>query len=341
MTVDFSEHGPFDPEEREVVREAIEAIERSEHPQAGELTGSVGEMIRRLDRLGELLAEYPSVFSAQSLGQEQRDVGSLLDALSRTSPANFDMFLPTRALVSRALVMAEVNFWRLLRVVCRTSLVGPVSERIVLRVERSLCRCLYTRLAEMVLIHIASDASIHRAVRDGAGLALMRIWDHSTYRVSEFLPLLEATWDARRRRPATLGTLMGTSEMYHLISEGCDSRFVEYLVRPDRTEDEHSAFREFLFGATSEHLGEIREQMDAAGRTAIGVDEVAESQRLRDACAADRDPSLALFEFFLYRHLQASARRQANLPGPKRTAEEYAVLHYLERRDRGRESTVG
>ena len=40
--------------------------------------------------------------------------------------------------------------------------------------------------------------------------------------------------------------------------------------------------------------------------------------------------ALAMFEFFLSRHLPAAARRQADLPGPKRTAEEYVMLHYLE-----------
>jgi hypothetical protein len=49
-----------------------------------------------------------------------------------------------------------------------------------------------------------------------------------------------------------------------------------------------------------------------------------------DAHTFGGDPALAMFEFFLSRHLQAAARRQADLPGPKRTAEEYVMLHYLE-----------
>jgi hypothetical protein len=45
------------------------------------------------------------------------------------------------------------------------------------------------------------------------------------------------------------------------------------------------------------------------------------------------DPALALFEFFLSRHLQATARRSSGTPGPKRTAEEYVMLHFLEQVD--------
>jgi hypothetical protein len=145
--------------------------------------------------------------------------------------------------------------------------------------------------------------------------------------------VLEATWDARRHVPATLGTLMGTAEMFRLIEAGCDEEFVDYLVRSDCTPDEEAAFREFLFGATTEQLRSIEEQMRIEGKGAIHKTEV-ESAKLRDACATgEGDPALALFEFFLSRHLQAMARRGSGAPGPKRTAEEYVMLHYLEHVD--------
>jgi hypothetical protein len=159
----------------------------------------------------------------------------------------------------------------------------------------------------------------------------MQLWDHTTYRVSDFFPVLEATWDARRHLPATFGTLMGTSEMFRLIQSGCDERFVDYLVRPEHTEDEAAAFREFLFGATTEELLRIEAELRGSGRDVIAAHEVNGSESVRDACAMGGDPGLAMFEFFLSRHLQASARRQADLPGPKRTAEEYVMLYYLER----------
>ena len=326
--IHFSENGPFDAEEREVIGECVHKIIASGHHQAEEMAARVLSHIRQLDKLGDLLADYPSVFGAQSLGGKRRDVSSLLNALSRSSPSNFDMFLPTRALVSRTLVMGEVNFWRMLRFVCSEALSGVPYALLIPRVERRLCHSLYTRLGEVVLINIASDASVRREVRDKAGLALMQIWEQADYRVSELFPVLQATWEARRRFPATLGTLMGTSEMFRLIEEGCDEEFVDYLVRADRSKEEELAFREFLFGATSEHLEELRAQLEGSGRGAIGAHEV--TQRLHDPCAGEGDPSLAMFEFFLYRHLQASARRQARLPGPKRTAEEYVMLYYLE-----------
>ncbi len=326
----FSDHGPFDGEEREVIHGVINAIETSASPAKTELIASVMQSVRQLDSLGEVLASYPSVFGAQSLGGRKRDVNSLLASLSRATPSNFDMCLPTRALVVRTLVMGEVNFWRLLHFACNEALEGEPLAKLHRRVEPCMCHCLYTRLAEVVLIGICSDDALAAPTRNRAALGLMHIWERSRYRVSDFFPVLEATWDARRRFPAVLGTLLGTAEMFRLIEEGCDERFVDYLVHPDRSEDEEAAFREFLFGATTEHLRQIEQQMAASGRGSIGVADVPDSARLRDACAGKGDPALAMFEFFLYRHLQASARRQADLPGPKRTAEEYVMITYLD-----------
>ncbi len=158
----------------------------------------------------------------------------------------------------------------------------------------------------------------------------MHIWEQATYRVSDFFPVLQATWEARRRVPVTLGTLIGTAEMFGLIQAGCDERFVDYLVRPDHSEDEAAAFREFLFGATTEQLDRVRAEMSGTGKSVIGKDELSTENMPLDAHTFGGDPALTMFEFFLSRHLQAAARRQADLPGPKRTAEEYVMLHYLE-----------
>jgi len=330
MKLHFSSNGPFDDAERAVIADVVAAVEEAGAPTTTQLLMAVTQNIQQLDAFGQLVCDYPSVFGEQSLGSKRRGVQSLLSGLSRSTPSNFDMFLPTRALMSRTLQMGEVNFYRLLRYVCSEALPPERAAGLQARVEQLLCHCLYTRLAEIVFIDIASDDLLEREVRSRAALSLLHIWEQTTYRVSDFFPLLEATWEARRRFPATLGTLMGTSEMFRLIEAGCDENFVDYLVRPERSDDENAAFREFLFGATTEHLEKIREQMEADGKQAIAATDVADSSRLKDACADGGDPSLAMFEFFLYRHLQAAARRQANLPGPKRTAEEYVMLYYLE-----------
>jgi hypothetical protein len=325
----FSSLGPFDEEERGVIGLVFAALGRSGNDRDNALRKRVADAIGQLDRLGVLLDSYPAMGRAQSLGRRTRDIDSLVDMFVRVNPSNLEMYLPTRALVARTLVLGEVNFYRLLRFVCVEALPEDDLKDLKPLVERHLCHCLHTRLAEILFMSIASDTTVERETRSRAVVALVTMWEQATYRVNEFFPVLEATWDARRLVPATLGTLMGTAEMFRLIEAGCDERFVDYLVRDDHTENEEAAFREFLFGATTEQLRQIEEQMRRQGKRAIGRDEVESASRLSDACSSDGDPALALFDFFLSRHLQATARRDADSPGPKRTAEEYVMLHYL------------
>jgi hypothetical protein len=328
--IEFTGLGPFDSEEQAVIRDLAEAVTAADLPNAGTLLSAMRSNVAQLDKMGELLASYPSLFGEQSLGSKKRSLSSLVECLSGSDLSNFDMFLPNRALVSRNLVMGEVNFYRLLRVVCDEALPPATASELKPRVDGRLCHCLYARLAEEVLKHIASDARVASDIREKAALSLVHLWEQAAYRVVDFFPVLQATWEARRRVPVTLGTLMGTAEMFRLMQAGCDEDFVDHLVRPDHTEDEAAAFREFLFGATTEQLSRMEAEMNVSGKHVIGKTDLTAANKPHDAHTMRGDPALAMYEFFLSRHMQAAARRHADLPGPKRTAEEYVMLHYLE-----------
>lgn len=326
----FGPHGPFDPDEQAAIQRIVAAAARAARPGSEQLLAAVAQRIAWLERLGATIAQLPSLFTVEMLGERRRDLDSLVDLISSSNLSNFQMFLPTRALMASTLVLAEVNFYRLLRLVCLEAVPGEERTAELARMDRLLCQCIYTRLAEEVLKHIASDGRVRRDVREQAVRALARIWEHNAYRVQDFFPVLQATWDARRRVPATLGTLMGTTEMFGLLREGCDPAFVQYLVRPELSEDEAAAFREFLFGARTEQLHLWEAELAASGRSCLSHRDVADTSVIVDPHRSRRDPASAMFEFFLSRHLQAGARRLADLPGPQRTAEEYVMLHYLE-----------
>ena len=119
----------------------------------------------------------------------------------------------------------------------------------------------------------------------------------------------------------TGGTLAGTQEIFELFQHGCDPQFVDYFTRPDPSENEVEAFREFLFATTAEELGRLEKQMIDTGTNSIALD--------RSTPIADDEPTMVFYEFFRSRHLLATARRLANLPGPKRTAEGYVMISYL------------
>ena len=328
--IQFTGSGPFDDDEQAVILDVAEALARSSSPISENLLVELQRNVELLDRMGELLASYPSSFVEQSIGGKTQSLQSLIDALSASNLSNFDMILPNRALISRNLVMGEMNFYRLLRDVCNRAIPPLQADALKIRVEEHLCLCLYARLAEDVLKHIASDSVISLEIREKAALSLLHIWEQATYRVNDFFPLLLTTWEARRHVPAKVGTMIGTAEIFGLLQAGCDNQFVDYLTRPDHSDDETAAFREFIFGATSEQLERVQAELDHSGKAVVDRNELTAENLPHDAYTLMGDPALAMFEFFLSRHLQAAARRLADLPGPKRTAEEYVMLYYLE-----------
>lgn len=332
----FHEHGPFDESERTTITDVLAAIGATEG--SSSLVENVHRNISLLDRLGTLLAEYPSLFETHALGSRKRDLSSLINMLSRSDLSNFEMFLPTRALIGRTLIMAEMNFYRLLRYACVEALGRERAQELLARVDGHLCRCIYTRLAGELLTNIASDSSTARSVREKAVMTLLHIWDGGTHGLGKYLSVLQATWDARQRVTVAGGSLVGTAEMFQLLGAGCDERFIDLLARPEATDcaDEAAAFREFLFGTTTERLVDIEERMATGAYETTEDDDFDLLKRGAEGDEASlSDPALGLFEFFLSRHLQAAARRQGNLPGPKRTAEEYVMLHYLENQGAG------
>ncbi len=321
--VRYGPHSPFDDEERATIEAIHDRVIESGRQDADELTSLITRQMVCLEWLGQVISEYPSPLEEQRLGARRRGLQTLVERLTRTNPANFEFFLPTRALLGHALVMAESNFYRLLSHLCHEALPDEEGRQLRDQVGRRLRVCLYIRLAEEVLSAIMTDDNLSDATRSKAVVALAQIWERRlTYRVDHFFPILEATWEARMRITATGGTLAGTQEIFELFKAGCDPAFVEYLARPEHSPDEVAAFREFLFGTTAEELN--RRACDMAAR---GIN----STRLGDpADPPDRDPATVLYEFFRSRHVQATARRLANVPGPKHTAEAYVMIHYLD-----------
>ncbi|MCB9849340.1 MAG: hypothetical protein H6817_01395 [Phycisphaerales bacterium] len=315
-------HSPFDTEERAAIEQVYSQVCASDHPDAQELAGEVRHYVSSLENLGDILARYPSPRASQTLGSRERGLHTLVETLSHATPANFEFLLPTRALIGRALAMAESNFYRFLRHVCDEVLAGAERDRLRARVIDRMHACMYTKLIEEVLSALASDHDLDHEVRSRAVAALSQIWDRRlTYRVRDFFPILEATWNARQKITVVGGTLSGTHEMFALFQAGCDARFVDFFAAPEPSTDEIEAFREFLFGTSSEELEQLSKDMAASGATSISVTD--------QAVTGGQDGVTVFYSFFRMRHLQATARRMMNTPGPKRTAEAYVLIAYL------------
>jgi hypothetical protein len=321
-TIRYGLHSPFDDTERRTIEDVHHRVRASAHPSAALLAGQIQKQITCLETLGEVLATYPSPRSSQTLGSRERGLQTLVEKLCAANPANFEFLLPTRAIVGRALVMAEGNFYRFLAHVCAEALTGAERERFRAAAIERMHACLYTKLVEEVLSGIACDQDLKHEVRSRAVAALAQIWDRRlTYRVRDFFPILEATWNARQKITAVGGTLSGTQEMFALFQAGCDPGFVDFFARPDPSSDEIEAFREFLFGATTEELDRASRNMAEAGINSVDITD--------RAVTGGVDAVTVFYSFFRARYMRAVTRRLGKLPGPKRTAEEYLMISYL------------
>jgi hypothetical protein len=314
---------PLLPEELELVERVVAALAR-----AGDAGNASIGIVRRqqlsLRLFAELLARYPSPLQEQVLDGKRRDLDTLVEAMTSTDQASFPFRAPTQALVGRAMNMAHINFLRLL-----WHLAGGLPDaetaaslrEIAARRLRSSVHC---RLVEEVLVDIVTDPLVPQPLRGRAVRNLAQLWGNRlTWRVGTFFPILAATWEARQRVRVVGGTLLGNCELMQLMTAGGEPEFVELLLDQDYGEVEVAAFREFLFGTSSEELERLAQRMAREGLTSIELD-----SRIDDRT---RDAGSVLFELFRTRLVQCGARRVASLPGPRHTAEGYVMLAWLAR----------
>lgn len=323
---------PLRPEELDLVSRVVAALQICGGEDGQESTRAIRHHLENLALFGELLNRYPSPLSEQVLYGKRRGLETLVDTMVTTDQATFPFRAPTQALVGRTMNMAQINFLRMLWHLTGSLPVGEdaakagTEDASVLREVAALRlrAAVHTRLVEEVLADIVTDASVERTVRAQGVRSLANLWGNRlTWRVHDFFPILAATWEARQRVQVVGGSLAGSSELMQLMTKGGDEEFIDLFTNRDYDEVELQAFREFLFGTSSEELGRLALRMAREGLTSIELD-----SQLGEG---DRDAGSILFEFFRSRLVQCSARRVAALPGPRHTAEGYVMLAWLQK----------
>lgn len=313
---------PLQPDEAALVEQVIAALHQTESERAAEAIGAIRHQLESLRRFAELLVRYPSPLEEQVLDGRRRSLDTLVDALVATDQASFPFRAPTQALVGRAMNMAQINF---LRMVWHLTGSLPAGERTATLRElaaRRLRASVHCRLVEEVLVDLVTDPLIRRELRAQGVRSLAQLWGNRlTWRVNTFFPILAATWEARQRVRVVGGTLLGNSELMQLMACGGEPEFVDLLLDQDYGEVEVAAFREFLFGTSSEELERLAARMAQEGLSSIEIDARVDG--------TGRDAGSILFEFFRARYVLCSARRTAGLPGPRHTAEGYVMLAWL------------
>lgn len=319
---------PLQPEELALVDAVVAALAASDSPAAAASIAAVRRQIENLDLFAELLGRYPSPLEQQVLDGRRRDLDTLVDTLIATDQATFPFRAPTQALVGRAMNMAQINFLRMVWILTGSLAMPEPATSLREAAARRLRASVHCRLVEEVLVDIVTDATVDRALRAQGVRNLAQLWGtRLTWRVHTFFPILAATWEARQRVRVVGGTLLGNAEMMQLLAGGGEPEFVELLLDQDYGDVEVQAFREFLFGTSSEELERLAQRMAAEGLSSIELD-----SRVDETA---RDAGSILFEFFRARHVLCAARRAAKVPGPRHTAEGYVMLAWLDRQRLG------
>jgi hypothetical protein len=316
----------FDAAERELVAEALDAVGAVNPRQRAVLEATLA----RLRKAAELIRDSPPIAASWDGGAGRTfSADALIQQLCRVPDYDLDLHIPTKAVVGQAYLIAKIN---LLKAFGYQLDAAGAAAALRARVEHEIAQSIYSKLAEELFVSIVTDPIAATPVKTGAARFLFEIWEERLHiEVDDFAPLLESAWEARSKLLPVLGTMLGTHEVFRLFQEARDPRFLEYFGEEDVAEEQLLAFEEFLFGLSHEEIARVRAHMTEEGRSCMSLD--AARTLLGDARPSWTPPgngAHALYTSYKKRRVNAAHRTLTGARGPKKTAEEYVMIAFLE-----------
>ena len=312
----------LDAGEQAVVSRVLDFL-RAEAPDQAAIAE---ESLDRLAATARLLDDAPSITS--SWQGRRRSSEALIDLLCRVPDYDLDLHVPTRAVLGQAYVVVKINFLKALSYALES--VEPTEDARNLddEVQLELGQSIYSKLAEELFISIVTTRDASPEAKTNAAKALFLIWeDRLLIEIDDFAPALESMWSARNRVRPVLGAMLGTHEIFRLLHEASDARFVDYFHEDDVPEEQLQAFEEFLFGLSHEEITRLRAQPG-------GPVSAAEAERLlgnRSSSMTPQGGPQAFYSSYKKRRFNAQYRTMTQTSGPKKTAEEYVTTAFLRR----------
>lgn len=323
----------LEPQEEQVLSKIWQSLSEKGGTTAQEGKAHLSMALVRLEKIWEAIEVHPSILDGETLGARHRDIHSLIDTLSASHPFSTEVFLPNRGVLCRAFLHAKLNFCRLFSLIIDEMLFDdPNKSDLEDDIERIQTSAVCNIMAEDLLRVIGSDQTLSSELRRKATWVLLQMWeDRACQIVPRFFPVLDSMWQAKSHITVSYGTLTGATEIMAILGQGCDPVFVDCFSRDDVTDEQEYALQEFVFNISYEQLTEIQTRMtedrtssiDALAVAKILKIPVTELHILTNSCEE------MLFTF-RERQSMANHRRALNLPGPKRTAEEYLMTYLLE-----------
>ncbi|MEZ4309123.1 MAG: hypothetical protein R3F14_13895 [Polyangiaceae bacterium] len=314
----------FDERERTLVAEVLAFVGQRAPDEALFLDAT----LERLGRAASLVRDCPTIATSWHSRPVLHLSGEpLIDLLCRVPDWDLELHIPTKAVLGQAYLVAKINFFKALGYALDTS-GGPVELRD--RVHRELGQSIYSKLAEELFVSIVTDPTGRKDVKTSAAHLLFQIWeDRLAAEVDDFAPLLEAVWEARNRVRPVLGTMRGTHELFRLMAEVRDDRFLDYFETNTMPDEEVQAFEEFLFDISHEEITRLRAYLTERGASMLSPDEARSVLgRGRESWMPVGGPQ-ALYTSYKKRRIKAHYRALTGAPGPRKTAEEFVMTAFL------------
>ena len=262
------------------------------------------ENLAALEYQAIALSLYPSILNSNRLGGTERNLETLVSALSDRYREEDVFVLPTKAILGRSYEIGKINIFYMLK---RISVLLP-KELDFLEGKDPLAFVMNRMLSIMtedVLLDLLSD-TIFKAAKPVAAKALAEIWEGRISAESiPFNPELKKMWLIRQSSVPIFGTLMGIHEYISLCKQA-DDVCLKYIMHSSDIPDEASALEEFLFGLNYEELCEIKKALASSGKSCIDRDEVKKIVGNDKLFFSDSSgDTLELYRFFNNRKKQA------------------------------------
>ncbi|MDR0525764.1 MAG: hypothetical protein LBG90_07835 [Spirochaetaceae bacterium] len=309
---------------KETEKQLVESIEAYLSPLFPEECSLVKERFTSLQRLGDIISEFPSVNTAEVLRGESRDSESLMKTLSHFASVSYIFHIPTRVSAVRMFLVAKYNAFSMLHKLVKdiASFHTPVRD--------VLFSIICTLMSETVYFSCLEDPSFSRDLRMGLANDLINFWETgSDPRGNYHIRALETLWLIRDKTPPSFGTMEGASELIR-ISMDMDKTWQNFVTAQLDYNETRYALEEFLFGLTYEEIEMIRAWLSRLNISAVGEEDIhyyLEHSGYGLIENADMDPRV-IYNFFIDRRDKANSRKWIAAPGPKKTLEEL-YLKYL------------
>jgi hypothetical protein len=317
---------PLNPAEEKIVSELKQLL-------GGEDAGDEYEALvnneSALYELAEAISKYPSILGIQHLGMTGRSVDTLVENLEIRDSADLVLHVPTKALLGKGFFFAKINFFYMLYYLMDERSFALDSRGGMMEIISGI---VFNLMAEEVFLSIISDREIPEHTRSNAGYLLANIWEYRIdHGVTEFAPVLNNIWKARRNLHPSFGTMLGITELFK-ISGNSSHIWVDFLQRDNLCSEEVDAMREFLLGLSYEEMKILGENMERTGKSCLNENEIDIVLGIKKTYPEYiYDDPRELFKSYRHRHKNAGFRLMAGREGPKKTLEEYIMCYLLSR----------